>query len=263
MSSEQFVLYTAKICPFSQRARMALEEAGATYTNYEIDLSHKPEWYITKVNPASKVPAIAYGGPPTEPDKPSDESVKLAESAVLVEFISDLYPEAKLMPDSPIERAQVRFFVDFVSCKLLPAFFAFVFKGDVGIALTSALEVIQQRLPRNNTFFGGDKPNVADITVAPFLARIELQLKHDLGVFPEGEGLKLYDVLFKHERFHVLKEYIHALMARESFKKTFDEEYLLTKYKERLGSLRRAKSVSPPPSETSGSPTTPTIAAAS
>ncbi|KAG8773879.1 hypothetical protein FRC12_002276 [Ceratobasidium sp. 428] len=219
---------------------------------------------LLKSTPLAKaIPAIAYGGPPTDPDKPSDESVKLAESVVLVEFISDLYPQAKLMPDTPIGRAQVRFFVDFVSCRLLPAFFAFVFKGDVGIALTSALEVIQQRLPRNNTFFGGDKPNVADIAVAPFLARIQLQLKHDLGMFPEGEGLKLYDLLFKDERFHVLKEYINALMARESFKKTFDEEYLLAKYKERLGNLRRAKSVSPPPSQGTASPTTPTIAAAS
>ncbi|QRV93911.1 glutathione S-transferase [Ceratobasidium sp. AG-Ba] len=265
MSGEHFVLYTARICPFSQRTRMALEEAGVTYTNYEIDLNHKPEWYITKVNPASKVPAIAYGGPATDPDKPSDESIKLTESAVLVEFIADLYPEAKLMPDSPVERAQARFFVDFVGGRLIPAFFAFVFKGDVGTALTSALEVIQQRLPRNSTFFGGDKPNVVDISVAPFLARIQLQLKHDLGMFPEGEGLKLYDVLFKDERFHVLKEYINALMARESFKKTFDEEYLLSKYKERLGHLRRAKSVSPPPSQAGGSPTgsTPTIKAAS
>lgn len=33
---------------------MALEEAGAKYTNYEIDLNHKPEWYVTKINPASK-----------------------------------------------------------------------------------------------------------------------------------------------------------------------------------------------------------------
>jgi glutathione S-transferase len=47
-------MHKTQICPFSQRARMALEEAGAQYINYEIDLSHKPEWYITKVNPASK-----------------------------------------------------------------------------------------------------------------------------------------------------------------------------------------------------------------
>ncbi|KAF8593775.1 hypothetical protein BDV93DRAFT_433746 [Ceratobasidium sp. AG-I] len=261
MSEEQFVLYTAKICPFSQRTRMALEEAGAKYVNYEIDLNHKPEWYVTKVNPASKVPALAYGGPATDPDKPSDESVKLAESTVLVELVADLYPEAKLLPDNPIERAQTRFFVEFIGARLLPAFFGFVFKGDVGAPLTSALEIVQQRLPRNSTFFGGDKPNLADISVAPFLARIELQLKNDLGAFPEGEGRKLYEVLFKDERFHVLRDYIHALMARESFKKTFNEEYLMNKMKERLGHLRRAKSITPPPSETPSSPTP--VAAAS
>ncbi|KAB5592569.1 hypothetical protein CTheo_3964 [Ceratobasidium theobromae] len=240
--------------------RIALEEAGAQYINYEIDLSNKPEWYITKVNPASKVPAIAYGGPLTDPDKPSDQSVKLAESAVLLEFIADLYPQAGLMPPTPVERAQVRFFVEFIGCKLLPAFFAFVFKGTVGDPLKNVLEVIQQRLPRNNTFFGGDKPNIADIAVAPFLARIQLQLQHDLGAFPEGEGLKLYQEL-QGEPFHVLKEYMNALMARESFKKTFDEVYLVNKLKERLGHLRRAKSVSPPPSQASGTP--PTITAAS
>ncbi|EUC64193.1 glutathione transferase, putative [Rhizoctonia solani AG-3 Rhs1AP] len=261
MSEEPLVVYTAKICPFSQRVRIALEEAGAKYTNYEIDLNHKPEWYVTKVNPASKVPAIAYGGPASPPDAPSDQSIKLAESAVLVELVADLYPEAKLMPSSPIERAQVRFFVEFVGCKLLPAFFAFVFKGAVGDPLKNALDTIQQRLPRNSVFFGGDKPNIADISIVPFLARIRLQLKHDLGTFPEGEGLKLYEEVFEGEQFRVLREYTNALFARESFKKTFDEAHLLAKYKERLGHIRRAKSTSPPPSQAGSTP--PAIKAAS
>jgi glutathione S-transferase len=169
------------------------------------------------------VPAIAYGGPETSPDAPSDESIKLAESAVLVELVADLYPEAKLMPSSPIERAQARFFVEFIGCKLLPAFFAFVFKGAVGDPLKNVLDTIQQRLPRNSVFFGGDKPNIADISIAPFLARIRLQLKHDLGTFAEGEGLKLYEEVFEGEEFRVLREYSNALFARESFKKTFDE----------------------------------------
>ena len=45
--------------------RIALREAGANFTEREIDLRNKPEWYNTLVNPASKVPAIAYGGSPT------------------------------------------------------------------------------------------------------------------------------------------------------------------------------------------------------
>ncbi|KDN45124.1 hypothetical protein RSAG8_05039, partial [Rhizoctonia solani AG-8 WAC10335] len=88
----------------------------------------------------------------------------------------------------------------------------------------------------------------------PFLARIRLQLKHDLGAFPEGEGLKLYEEVFEGERFRILREYTNALFARESFKKTFDEAALLAKYKERLGHIRRAKSASPPPSQAGSTP---------
>ena len=32
-----------------------MREAGADVTRYEIDLQNKPEWYASRVNPASKV----------------------------------------------------------------------------------------------------------------------------------------------------------------------------------------------------------------
>lgn len=34
---------------------MALVEAGAEFTRYEIDPYDQPEWYASKVNPARKV----------------------------------------------------------------------------------------------------------------------------------------------------------------------------------------------------------------
>jgi glutathione S-transferase len=34
---------------------MALEEAKAKYTRYEVDLWNKPEWFVAKVNPVGKV----------------------------------------------------------------------------------------------------------------------------------------------------------------------------------------------------------------
>lgn len=37
------------------QAELALEEVGAKYTKFQIDLQNKPEWYAPKVNPASKV----------------------------------------------------------------------------------------------------------------------------------------------------------------------------------------------------------------
>ena len=38
----------------TQRVLIALEEAGAEYTLYHIDMSNKPEWYF-KINPLGKV----------------------------------------------------------------------------------------------------------------------------------------------------------------------------------------------------------------
>ena len=37
------------------QTELSLEEVGAKYTKYQIDLQNKPEWYAPKVNPASKV----------------------------------------------------------------------------------------------------------------------------------------------------------------------------------------------------------------
>ncbi|KAJ7107374.1 hypothetical protein C8R44DRAFT_885390 [Mycena epipterygia] len=76
----QITLYTAEIFPFSHRAELALEEAKVSYNRFEIDLNNKLEWYAPKVNPASKVPAFAYGGPQVSPDLPSPDSDKIAES---------------------------------------------------------------------------------------------------------------------------------------------------------------------------------------
>ena len=41
----------------TQRVLIALEEAGAEYTLYRIDMSNKPEWYF-KINPLGKVRPI-------------------------------------------------------------------------------------------------------------------------------------------------------------------------------------------------------------
>jgi glutathione S-transferase len=62
------------------QAEIALALAQADFKRFEIDLFNKPDWYAPKVNPASKVPAIAYGGPDVAPDQPSPASTKIAES---------------------------------------------------------------------------------------------------------------------------------------------------------------------------------------
>jgi glutathione S-transferase len=42
----------------SLQVELALQEAKADMTRYEIDLQNKPDWYASRVNPASKVRAL-------------------------------------------------------------------------------------------------------------------------------------------------------------------------------------------------------------
>ncbi|TBU28315.1 glutathione S-transferase C-terminal-like protein [Dichomitus squalens] len=234
---ERITLYTAKICPFAQRTEIALHEAKADFVRYEIDLQNKPEWYAPKVNPASKVPAIAYGGPEAPPDDPSPQSVKLAESLILVEFIGDLFPQASILPADPVKRAQARFFVDVVSNKLVPGYHQYLQGKSSADDLYKVVESLESLLPSEG--FAVGEYSLADIAITPFLARARVALSNDLGAYPQGEGPKVLEALTnKQGKFPRFAKYFEDLLARESFKATFDEAYLTERYKARFGNLR-------------------------
>ncbi|KAL5476872.1 hypothetical protein ACEPAI_3058 [Sanghuangporus weigelae] len=237
---EQLTLYTAKICPYAQRTEIALAEVGAEFTRYEIDLQNKPEWYAPRINPASKVPAVAYGGPKVPADQPSPESVKIAESLVLLEFIADLYPDSKLLPKDPVLRAKTRFFIDAISTKLTPGWAAFIMRGESADGFLNGAEAIQALLPNDKTFAVSDDFTIADAAIAPFLGRAVVCLKNDIGFFAPGEGKKAYEVL-NSPRFSKLIKYYRALEARDSFKLTFDEELIKDRFQKRLAEARAQK----------------------
>ncbi|KAG9102299.1 hypothetical protein FRC06_002144 [Ceratobasidium sp. 370] len=210
-------------CPFAQRTVIALQEAKADYTKYEVDLTNKPEWYAPKVNPASKVPAIAYGGPKVDPTNPSPDSVKLAESLILLEFIADLFPNSGLLSSDPVERAQTRFVIDIFSNKFMPAYFGFASRGESPEPLYAALSTLQEQLERARPFLGGDKLNIADVTIAPFALRLNAQLRDDLGVYAEGQGPKAHAEIFQNGRFATFQKYFEALSERQTVHDSFPE----------------------------------------
>ena len=169
-----------------------------------------------------KVPAIAYGGPQVPPDQPSPDSVKIAESLILVEFIADLYPDSTLLPKDPVLRAKARFFVDAVSTKLVPGWGGFVQRGEDSTALLKAFEDIQNLLPDDKKYAVSDEFTIADAAIAPFLARIDVAIKNDIGAYVPGEGKKVYEA-FQSNQFSKLRNYFAKLQARPSYKTTFDE----------------------------------------
>src|SRR5215216_4809401 len=94
-------LISHKLCPYVQRAVIALTEKGVPFERIDIDLANKPEWFL-KVSPLGKVPVLLVDEQP------------IFESAVIVEYLEETQPHP-LHPSDPLRRAQHRAWVEFGS----------------------------------------------------------------------------------------------------------------------------------------------------
>src|SRR5436309_4110890 len=99
-------LISHKLCPYVQRAVIALTEEGVAFERIDIDLSNKPDWFL-KISPLGKVPVLSVGSDAGE--------VALFESNVICEYIEDTQSGIKLHPQDPLERAQHRAWMEFGS----------------------------------------------------------------------------------------------------------------------------------------------------
>jgi glutathione S-transferase len=90
-------LYDAPRCPFCARVRIALAEKAIEYETIEVDLSDRPRW-LYELNATGKVPVL-------------DDGFILPESAVIMEYLEERYPDAPLLPHDPERRAEARLLV--------------------------------------------------------------------------------------------------------------------------------------------------------
>ncbi|KAI0703253.1 hypothetical protein C8Q76DRAFT_802082 [Earliella scabrosa] len=215
---EQITLYYSPVSLFADRVLIALEEAKVQYTPCAIDIFNKPDWF-SKVSPLGKVPAMTYGGPPTAPSDPSPESTKLTESLALIEFIADLRPTSGLLPASPVERARMRRFCLQLDLNVVAPWHALI-RGGSPDALFDVFEGIQNLLPE--TGFAVGAWSLADVAFAPVLLRFETAMKHEIGLYPVGEGKRALGTLSS-PRFARLARYLEDVKARPSVKATFNE----------------------------------------
>ena len=83
-------LISHKLCPYVQRAVIALTEKGIEFERIDIDLGNKPEWFLA-ISPLGKTPVLQVG------------DVAIFESAVILEYLEET--EAKpLHPVDPLRR---------------------------------------------------------------------------------------------------------------------------------------------------------------
>jgi glutathione S-transferase len=97
-------LISHKLCPYVQRAVIALGEKRVAFKRVDIDLASKPDWFL-KISPLGKTPVLMVG------------DAAIFESAVILEYLEETEPES-LHPADPLRRAEHRAWIEFGSTVL-------------------------------------------------------------------------------------------------------------------------------------------------
>jgi glutathione S-transferase len=153
-------LISHKLCPYVQRAVIALSEKGVPFERIDIDLANKPDWFL-KLSPLGKVPVLVVATGQGE--------VALFESNVICEYIEETQGGARLHPVDALKRAEHRAWMEFGSAIL----------GDLwGLETTIDPAVFESKRQ----------------AIAAKFARVEAALGR--GPFFAGEAFSLVDAVF-------------------------------------------------------------------
>ncbi len=167
-------LYFAKASTFSQRTRVVLLEKGIDFTQIEVDLQNKSPEFL-QVSRYGKVPAIQYG------------DIQLYESAIINEYLEEVFPEPPLLPSDPAGKAIARIWIDYANTRLVPAFNKFLRSQDIQEQeqgrrefLESLLYIEQEglgKLSGDASYWLGENLSLVDISFYPWFERLPL-LEH-------------------------------------------------------------------------------------
>ena len=101
----KLTLVSHDLCPYVQRAAIALTEKSVPFERIWIDLSDKPSWF-TDVSPLGRVPVLVV--------EEEGRKETIFESAVILEYLEEALP-APLHPRPALARARHRAWMEFGS----------------------------------------------------------------------------------------------------------------------------------------------------
>ncbi len=163
-------LYDAARCPYCARVRIVLAEKGVEYEAIEIDLSDRPAWIYEK-NTTGRVPVL------------EEDGWLLPESAVIMEYLEERYPEPALLAADAAERALARLWI-FRHDHLTKPYYA-LRRGEEGAGdrLDQELAKLDAALEAR-PWLGGAAYGLADAAYVPWLLRMRDMLGVPLDPFP-------------------------------------------------------------------------------
>jgi glutathione S-transferase len=153
----RLTLVSHALCPYVQRAAIVLHEKGVAFERIDIDLAHKPDWFL-KISPLGKTPVLLVDGEP------------IFESAVICEYLEET-AMPRLHPPNALQRARHRSWLEFGSA-LLNAIGAFYNAADDSALAARASDIrarfeqLEAVLPGGD-YFAGDTFSIVDAVYGP------------------------------------------------------------------------------------------------
>lgn len=175
-------LVSFKICPYVQRALIALKEKKADFEITYIDLTNPPSWFL-EISPFGKVPVLLVDGK------------ALFESAVILEYLDEIFPPS-LHPADPFQKAQNRAWIEFGSNINMEHYGMLIAKDQ------SAYEEKYKALRRDllqlerqvvGPYFNGPQFELVDAAYGPALMRLDLcEQFHDFDLEKDCPKIQLW-----------------------------------------------------------------------
>ena len=160
---------------YVQRAVISLTEKGVAFEQTNIDLAHKPDWFLT-ISPLGKTPVLLV------------DNVPIFESAVILEYLEDTQP-GPLHPQDPLDRARHRAWMEFGSAVLndIAGFYSAsdeesFDKGRSRPCVTSLCGLKGQL--GKGPYFAGERFTLVDVVFGPVFRYFDtFDLIRDFGIF--------------------------------------------------------------------------------
>lgn len=173
------------------RVRIALNLKGLEVESQDIDLFEdaQHEAAFKAINPQGMVPALVL-----------DEGTVLTQALAIIEYLDELYPEPRLLPIDPVERAKVRAVALAIAADihpiqsmsvskrvdtLVPGHFAQWIKDTIELRLPSVEVLLKDT---DGPYCFGDQISLADLCLIPQLYNAKAA-GIDLGAYPRLQAI--------------------------------------------------------------------------
>jgi glutathione S-transferase len=197
----RLTLISHKLCPYVQRAVIALTEKDVAFERVDIDLANKPDWFL-KVSPLGRTPVLLVA------------DTAIFESAVILEYLEETEPKP-LHPADPLRRAEHRGWIEFGSAVLNDI--AGLYSASDEAAFKAKSTQLEGRFARlearvaASPWFDGEKFSLVDAVFGPVFRYFDVF--DDIGEF----GIL--------ENQPKLARWRESLAARPSVKSAVSSEY--------------------------------------